>query len=174
MQHPLNITPARLVMDGEEWVTCPSFEQYEVSRRGFIRRKGSDAPLKSRPVNKYGHLGVSLSVNGKVYHRTIHRLVALSFLPEPQPGKNFVCHIDGDPANNSDTNLYWGNGTTNARDRVAHGNQSGGSKLAKEEVLKIREMCAQKIPQSEIAKKFAVSQGIISMINTRKVWPNIL
>jgi hypothetical protein len=36
----------------------------------------------------------------------VHRAVALSFLP-PEPGKEYVQHIDGNRSNNDVTNLRW-------------------------------------------------------------------
>ena len=54
----------------------------------------------------YGHKTVLLSKNGKAEMRLVHRLVAQAFIPNPN-GLAVVHHIDGNPQNNSVTNLQW-------------------------------------------------------------------
>ena len=46
----------------------------------------------------------------------IHKLVALAFIPNHDPSQR-VLHRDGDRANNSMENLYWGIGETNIKER---------------------------------------------------------
>lgn len=53
-----------------------------------------------------GYLSVTLSKDGKKKKYLVYRLVAQSFIPNPEE-KNFVNHIDGDKKNNSVTNLEW-------------------------------------------------------------------
>jgi hypothetical protein len=50
----------------------------------------------------------------------VHRLVALAFIGEPEPGQE-VCHVDGDQMNPRVENLYWGSRSDNVNDAVGHG-----------------------------------------------------
>ena len=72
----------------ETWKPIKNYEGlYEVSNKGQVRslnykRTGEIKILKLR-VDKYGYLQVHLSKNGKHYAKSIHRLVAQTFIPNP-------------------------------------------------------------------------------------------
>jgi endogenous inhibitor of DNA gyrase (YacG/DUF329 family) len=53
-----------------------------------------------------GYRAVTLMNNGIQYNKTIHRLVAKTFIPNPE-NKPEVNHIDGNTINNHFTNLEW-------------------------------------------------------------------
>lgn len=61
--------------------------------------------LKQRLQNS-GYLTVSLSKDGKRLNKTVHRLVAKAFIPNPE-GLPEIDHIDGDKTNNVVENLQW-------------------------------------------------------------------
>lgn len=102
----------------EIWKDIPEFEgYYQVSSKGRIRRIGNYSnqngswSLKNPHIlkprdNRRGYLYVMLSVNGKIYSRYVHRLVAITFLPNPNNYKE-VNHKDGNKYNNSVENLEW-------------------------------------------------------------------
>lgn len=51
----------------------------------------------------------------------VHRLVATAF-HGPQPvGKPIIRHLDGNPDNNSESNLQWGTHSENEEDKLRHG-----------------------------------------------------
>ena len=174
-----------------EWRPIPSAPGYSASSNGEIRR---DAPvvaygkvqripdgraLTPRLVNKRsGHWGVTLSCGGKALHRLVHRLVTEAFHGPAPDGLPFACHIDGNPNNNRPKNLRWGNGTTNAADRTRHGRTLrgegvGNSKLTSGDVEKIRAARANGRSQRQVAQEFGVSQSLVSLIHSRKVWGHI-
>ena len=85
---------------------------YEISNLGTVRRS-ADAPYKHKGksfvkpyINNKGYLCINLYKNSKVYKYQIHRLLAIYFIPNPQ-GLNEINHIDGNPLNNSLSNLEW-------------------------------------------------------------------
>ena len=57
-------------------------------------------------VNNGGYLCIDLWKNNKRYHKTIHRLVAEAYIPNPD-NLPTVDHIDFDKTNNSVNNLRW-------------------------------------------------------------------
>ena len=71
-----------------------------------------NAPTMVCYIAKTGYMQVKLSKNGVEKKPLVHRLVALTFLPNslqlPQ-----VNHIDGDKTNNNVTNLEWCTGSDN-------------------------------------------------------------
>ncbi len=60
---------------------------------------------------------VHINKNGKSKMMLVHRLVATSFIPNPE-GKSQVNHIDGDPSNNHISNLEWVTSKENMRHAI--------------------------------------------------------
>lgn len=74
-----------------------------------------------------GHCLVALHKDGRQKSLLVHRLVALAFLGESEPGTE-VCHNDGDPGNNAVSNLRYGTRSENVLDQVAHGVHNNASR----------------------------------------------
>lgn len=79
--------------------------EYEVSDQGRVRNRKTKRVLLPR-FDKGGYAFVTLSVNKKRKSKTIHRLVALAFVDNPN-GYVEVNHLDEDKTNNRYTNLEW-------------------------------------------------------------------
>jgi hypothetical protein len=90
--------------DFEVWTTIGEFENYEVSSFGNVRNKKTGRILK--PANKGGYLSVGLSSLSKKKTVAVHRLVALTFLENPE-NKAHVNHKDKNRSNNNINNLEW-------------------------------------------------------------------
>lgn len=56
--------------------------------------------------NKKGYIAESFVIDGRRITRSVHRLVANQFIPNPF-NKRAVNHIDGDKSNNCVENLEW-------------------------------------------------------------------
>lgn len=88
----------------EEWRPVAGYEDYEVSSLGNIRRNG-----RVRKLNGSPYYIIDLYKDRQPKWFSIHRLVALAFIPNPG-NLPFTDHIDGDKKNNAIENLRW---TTN-------------------------------------------------------------
>ena len=96
-------------MDNEIWKTIEGYEDYDVSNYGNVRSwKYTNAPrlLKPKPSGERGYLVVSLSQNTKIKQCTVHRLVGIAFIKNPD-NKPRINHIDENVKNNHVDNLEW-------------------------------------------------------------------
>lgn len=83
------------------------YDKYYITDDGHvISYKYSKPRIMKTWFQKNGYENVKLCQNGIMYHHLIHRLVAEAFLPNPDNLPQ-VNHKDGDPKNNSLTNLEW-------------------------------------------------------------------
>lgn len=98
-------------MIAEVWRYVPGYEGlYMVSNKGRVKslnyhRSGKERMLKGRKLPN-GYLQVDLYKGGKMTKYTVHRLVAMAFIPNP---KNLpeINHKDEDKSNNCVENLEW-------------------------------------------------------------------
>ena len=106
----------------EQWKKIPGFEAYEASTLGNIR-------------NARGHILKTWLDGGRHYYQirfgrgknySVHRLIALTFIPEVD-GKPYVDHINQNKTDNRVENLRWATMSENAlntADRTANRNIS--------------------------------------------------
>ena len=102
----------------EEWKSIPGYEGlYEVSNLGRVKslekyryNNGGKQLLKERilrPIKtRTGYFILSLYKNKTYKYYLIHRLVALTFIPNPD-NLPMVNHLDEDKTNNRVENLEW-------------------------------------------------------------------
>lgn len=80
------------------------YDQYYVSSCGKVF--GCKGDEMRTEVSNRGYKRVWLTINGKRERYSVHRLVALCFIPNPDK-KLEVNHIDGNKLNNDVSNLEW-------------------------------------------------------------------
>lgn len=108
-------------MTDGEWKQIPGFPDYEASSLGQIRSLKAWKPrVLVGGYNDKGYRQVGLHYPGIAIRRTVHRLVALTFLGETPEGLQ-VRHIDGDKNNCAVSNLTFGTASDNILDQVRHG-----------------------------------------------------
>ena len=104
----------------EIWKAVPGWEgYYEVSNLGHVRslrrqvrirrRSGISTVWYQSVLLKPGgkrYLRVALAKNGRVFHESVHVLVAVAF-KGPRPKGKTVNHEDGNKLNNRASNLEW-------------------------------------------------------------------
>ena len=90
----------------ETWKKLTFFgDIYEISTKGNIRNRLTNRVLKNK-VKKNGYVEICLYHNGLSKYFLVHRLVALTFLDNPE-GKKQVNHLNNNPADNRVENLAW-------------------------------------------------------------------
>ena len=87
------------------WITIAEFPQYQINENGTVRHSITLNERKAT-VGKRGYWVISFKKNGKFYLRTLHRLLAIAFIPNPE-NKREINHIDGNKLNCSLDNLEW-------------------------------------------------------------------
>ena len=102
----------------ETWIIINTWDNYAVSNMGRVKNIRNGRVLKL--VENGGYLQVNLCQNGKKATFRVHRLVALTFIPNPMCKKE-VNHIDGNKMNNSVDNLEW----TTHKENDAHARKMG-------------------------------------------------
>lgn len=145
--------------------------QYYVNQDGVIynsKTKRYVKPIiKAFSKNNTKRAFVGLYIDGKQTNLFVHRIIAELYLSNPENLPQ-VNHIDGNPLNNSISNLEW----CSQRDNNIHAIKTGlrPTKLNKEIVECIREDLAKKITIREIALKYNVGKTIIFKIKHNQSW----
>lgn len=121
--------------------------------------KGGEAKELKPWISKHGYALVDLSVNKKITHKSVHRLVALAFIPNPD-NKPEVNHKDGDKLNNSATNLEWSTKSEN----IAHSFGVLGNKHPRAKRVRCVETGVVYKSASEAARKHSTNVSNISAV----------
>lgn len=137
-------------IDGEEWKPIEGFEtSYAVSNKGRVKTLGrTDTYIRKDTgkecvryvremilkLNEKGdYYEVNLRSGSQSEYRTVHRMVATAFIPNPE-NKPVINHIDGDKHNNCVENLEWCTHQDNIKHAIRtglRGNQHGVDRTQK-------------------------------------------
>lgn len=160
----------------------PGYEgRYSVTKEGKVFTHGRRKRFLKPHTNKLGYNTVSLwSSQTNRNTRTVHRLIAKTFIPNPD-NKPFVNHIDGNKTNNSVSNLEWVTPIENSQhasragllDGRCKGENNGSSKLTKFDVRCIRHLRKQGVPVRELLSMYDISESNIYLIIDRTIWKHV-
>lgn len=89
----------------EIWKDVPGWPNYQASTFGNIRFKETGLKVPTW-ISGWGYVSVKLGSGKKRYTRYVHKLIAETFIPNPE-NKPQVNHNDGNKTNNRVDNLYW-------------------------------------------------------------------
>ena len=86
--------------------TNSKYTNYDISKEGYVKNNKTGCILKSTDDSR-GYPAVTIfDDDGKQHTKNVHRLVAETFIPNPED-KRTVNHIDGNKRNNHISNLEW-------------------------------------------------------------------
>jgi len=171
----------------EIWKDVVGYEGFfKVSNHGRVKsidrvsmsgKKIAGRVLKTR-INKDCYEYVSLNNDSKCATKSVHRLVAIAFVPNHE-NKPQVNHIDCCKTNNTASNLEWVTGKENIHHASINGLMRCGekctiSKLNKLQVREIKELYATgKVTLEKIASKYHVSNSSIWNVVNNKTWREV-
>ncbi|CDD75562.1 prophage LambdaSa2 HNH endonuclease family protein [Cryptobacterium sp. CAG:338] len=166
-----------------KWAPVSGYEGiYEISDDGRIRsldrwhtgKDGRRVPYKGRMIapgiGVNGYKVVSLWKNGKGKSVYIHRLVAETFIKNPE-NKKTVNHKDGNRTNNNVSNLEWATySENNLHEYRVLGKKGTGRKLTDMQVVFIRN---SKESPRVLAAMFGVSDSVICNVKNKKIYREV-
>lgn len=174
----------------ERWAKVDCYEWLEVSDQGNVRTldsirvsmrmgKHNEQLRRGGPMSPFllnnGYLCVQPKIGNSRKKLTIHRLVALAFVPGYFEDAT-VNHIDGVKTHNVWTNLEWVTLAENTRlqwrDGLVdlRGDNNPQAKLTSADVSEIRRLRDCGVTCTEIAARFGISDSLVSMVATRRRW----
>lgn len=161
-------------LPNEQWRAIEGYNgDYQISTFGRVKsfKKGRTRILK--PMLFFQYLAVRLFKKNNVTFADVHRLVAETFIPNPD-NKPEVNHDDGNKFNCYVGNLFWVTPSENRRHAVRMGLAKSGvdcynAKRTEEQVNYIRNN-PEGLKQEELAAKFGMKQSQISEIQTGRRW----
>lgn len=169
--------------DVEGWEDC-----YQVSSFGNVRSKDKvrikmrngtlvHAPYKGRDrklkISKSGYPVVSFKDGDRCVHPSVHRLVALNFIPNYE-NKPTVNHKDGNKQNNNVSNLEWNTEKEQAIHAVENNlfEKRGAPKFSKDFKREIYDFFENnEISIAQLAVKFNISERTAGRIVNNGVVP---
>lgn len=183
-------------MEKEIWEDIIGYEGlYMVSNLGRVKaleRKVSIANKKSpyktqqltehikKPTLSRGYLRLGLCKNGKIHRFQVHRLVALSFILNPE-NKSQVNHINGIKTDNRVVNLEWATQSENMKHAFEIGLQElKGEKhpMHKTTEKVVREMRSKFVPNvytiNMLAEEYGLSMYCVRDIVYNQRWKHII
>lgn len=161
-----------------KWNLIPGTQSYYITKKGLVR---SDINGRIKYLSKWsdakGYIRVKITINNKATSVSVHRLVALTFLPNPE-NKPQVNHKNGIKTDNQVDNLEWCTCAENIKhawrlglNLATKGENHPTSKLNENKVYAIRVLYAlNKATLKELAEIFNVHKSTIHSIVKNKNW----
>ncbi len=159
------------------WHTIPNYPDYEITKSGIVRRK-ANGRIKSIYFNDSGYKMVGVIKNGKSFPERLHRLLAFTFIPNPDNLPQ-INHKDGNKANIDISNLEWCTQSYNTKHAFATGlanntgERNGMSKLTHSQVVEIKDLLLTGSTQMKISKMYGVSRSCILKIHLGLMWAHV-
>jgi len=176
----------------------PGYEgRYAVTRDGRVWSHKKETPVgKNGGVRLDGDRWLTLTVGnrGKGYHRIalvnaegkrkmwlVHRLVAMTYIPNPN-SLPFINHINGVTTDNRVENLEWCDAQGNSVHAYGNGwvklpNQKGAlnsqAKVTEKDVQIIRRLSKQGYRGTHISKELGVCRSTVNDIINYRTWKDV-
>lgn len=162
----------------DDWVNVREYEDnYKINKRGVIKNIKTGKTISTHICKGTGYIMVNLWKNGKRKLKSLHRVLAESFI-ENIENNPCVNHKDGNKNNNSLSNLEWVTYSENTNHAYLNKLLSKGeghykARLDTTQVIFIKYWLSLGYRQKEIAENFKVSKSLITDINTKRTWRDV-
>lgn len=100
-------------------IKLSNFDHHYIDELGNVLNKQTNRILAVWINVRTGYPSVTINEFGKAYNRTVHSLLATTFIPNPE-NKRTVNHKDGNKLNNSLSNLEWNTDSENMKHAYDH------------------------------------------------------
>lgn len=148
------------------------FKDYKITKEGkVISLKHKKSVELKGEIDKDGYKRVLIYIDGKRKKFFVHRLVAQTFIPNPE-NKPQVNHKDGNKLNNHVNNLEWVTNKENINHAEKFGLRTHENVLKIEQVKEIKKLFGIKSMQ-ELAEMYNVSLSCIKHIHAGHTWKNV-
>jgi len=180
----------------EIWKDVPGFEGlYQASSFGQVksidriefRKNNSEiatahsikAVVLKQKITNTGYATIVLSRSGKPKYISVHRVIALTFVSNPE-NKPQVNHIDGNKLNNCIGNLEWCTPKENINhswriglSKSAHGEKNHRAKITDVQATEIRQKYFAGVKPCIILAEYNISRSRLHELKTRKVFKHV-
>lgn len=158
----------------EEWKQVIGYENYYVSSDGRVYNTATENFIGIKQSGKYKYKRIKLSSGWRYKFIDIHRLVAETFIPNPN-NLPVVNHINGITTDNRIENLEWCTYLQNYKHAIENGlsHEINSNKLTENDVREIRKIYipnSRKYSCEKLAKKYNVSRSTIERCVNKKTW----
>ena len=110
----------------EYLIQLEDYPDYFITETGDVYSGKRDKIIKFKPcINSKGYFQIDFWKDGKRYSKSIHRLLAETFINNPE-NKPFIDHIDRNKLNNNLENLRWSTHSENNRNGTKNKNNTSG------------------------------------------------
>lgn len=149
---------------------------YEDGRIFSVKRQKFLKPS----IDRYGYLRVTLFKNNVRHYLTVHRIVGILFVPNPD-NKEQINHKDGNKLNNHKNNLEWSTLQENIQHSIDNnlkknfisGVEHYLAKVSEDTVREIRMLKEKGFRNKQIEIKTGLHRNIVSRIVTGKSYKNV-
>lgn len=149
---------------------------YDIDRKGVVT--DSKGKVRKPSCNGRGYLKVSIKVDGRWTTKSVHRMLAEKYIPNPN-NLSDVDHINGIRTDNRIENLRWISHGGNIKhsfvlgNRSATGHRNANSKTSEEMVVAICNLLRRGVKQIVVSRTLGVKKHIVYMVASGKQWTSI-
>lgn len=165
-----------LEVNGVEYIVSDEGKIYSTKNIG---RGKYHKEIKQRK-NSDGYFCITVGTNGNRRTASVHRLIALAFLPNPD-GLEEVDHIDNNRENNNVCNLQWITSFDNkkkipfeTRSKSHSGEMNGRSTVTENDVREMRKLYNDGMSIDKIRRKYGIPWSTASNIVKFATWKNVV
>lgn len=144
----------------EEWHPIPGFEnEYLINKSGDVLSLPRNGTVKQpkilkQYIDRYGYKKIVLRKNDEPHYHTIHRLLAITFIPNPE-NLATVNHKNSIKTDNRIENLEWLSNEDNLLHSFIHGKQR-----YKMQAIKVTDLNNGEVYEFESHKKACKALGL--------------